>query len=75
MFIYEKKLQYPVKIKNCNPKLASFIISQYGGPYFNKLQKGWGVPPAFLSFQVRQSEPCACTQTRQLKRSTFLHAW
>ena len=32
MFIYEKKLQYPVKIANCNPKLASFIISQYGGP-------------------------------------------
>ena len=32
MFVYEKKLQYPVKIKNCNPKLASFIISQYGGP-------------------------------------------
>ena len=32
MFIYEKKLQYPVKIKNCNPKLASLIISQYGGP-------------------------------------------
>ena len=32
MFIYEKKLQYPVKIANCNPKLAYFIISQYGGP-------------------------------------------
>jgi len=32
MFMYEKKLQYPVKIKNCNPKLASVIISQYGGP-------------------------------------------
>ena len=32
MFVYEKKLQYPVKIKNCNPRLASFIISQYGGP-------------------------------------------
>ena len=32
MFIYEKKLQYPIKIKNCNPKLASLIISQYGGP-------------------------------------------
>lgn len=32
MFIYEKKLQYPVKIANPNPKLASFIISQYGGP-------------------------------------------
>ena len=32
MFVYEKKLQYPVKIKNVNPKLASIIISQYGGP-------------------------------------------
>ena len=32
MFIYEKKLQYPVRIKMPNPKLASFIISQYGGP-------------------------------------------
>ena len=32
MFVYEKKLQYPVKIKNPNPKLASIIISQYGGP-------------------------------------------
>ncbi len=32
MFVYEKKLQYPVRIKNPNPKLAKFIISQYGGP-------------------------------------------
>lgn len=32
MFIYEKRLQYPVKIQNPNPKLASIIISQYGGP-------------------------------------------
>ena len=32
MFIYEKKLQYPVKIKHTNPRLASLIISQYGGP-------------------------------------------
>lgn len=32
MFIYEKKLQYPVKIANPNPKYASIIISQYGGP-------------------------------------------
>ena len=33
MFVYEKKLQYPVKIKNPNPKLAAIIISQYGGPH------------------------------------------
>ena len=32
MFIYEKKLQYPVKIQHPNPRLASIIISQYGGP-------------------------------------------
>ena len=32
MFVYEKKLQYPVKITNPNPKYASIIISQYGGP-------------------------------------------
>jgi len=32
MFIYDKKLQYPVKIDKPNPRLASIIISQYGGP-------------------------------------------
>ena len=32
MWQYEKKLQYPVNIKNPNPKLAQVIISQYGGP-------------------------------------------
>ena len=31
MFVYEKKLQYPVRIANPNPKLAAVIISQYGG--------------------------------------------
>lgn len=32
MWIYDKKLQYPVKIKNPNPGLAKIIISQLGGP-------------------------------------------
>lgn len=32
MWIYQKKLQYPVRIKNPNPALASMIISQVGGP-------------------------------------------
>ena len=32
MFVYEKRLQYPVNIKNPNPKLAAAIVSQYGGP-------------------------------------------
>ena len=32
MWIYEKKLQYPVKIKTPNPRMAQIIISQLGGP-------------------------------------------
>lgn len=32
MFVYEKKLQYPVKIARTDPRLAAIIISQYGGP-------------------------------------------
>lgn len=31
MWIYEKKLQFPIKIKNPNPKMAQVILSQYGG--------------------------------------------
>ena len=33
MFVYEKKLQYPVNIKQTNAKLAKIIITQYGGTY------------------------------------------
>lgn len=32
MWNYEKRLQYPVRITRCNPKIAQVIISQYGGP-------------------------------------------
>lgn len=32
MWIYEKKLQCPIKIKNPNPQMAKIIITQYGGP-------------------------------------------
>lgn len=32
MFVYEKRLEYPVKISKPNPKLAKIIITQYGGP-------------------------------------------
>ena len=31
MWLYEKKLQYPVKIKNPDPKMAQIIMSQLGG--------------------------------------------
>ena len=39
MWEYQKKLQIPVNIKNPNPKLAAFIVSQYGGAYCNCLSK------------------------------------
>ena len=32
MWIYEKKLEYPIRIKTPNPKMAKVIITQYGGP-------------------------------------------
>ncbi|SFK01291.1 spore coat protein JC [Halobacillus dabanensis] len=31
MWFYEKKLQYPVKVTECNPRLAKYLIEQYGG--------------------------------------------
>lgn len=32
MWLYQKKLQYPINIKTPNAKLAKAIITQYGGP-------------------------------------------
>ena len=32
MWIYEKRLEFPVNIKEPNAKMAMFIMSQYGGP-------------------------------------------
>jgi len=32
MWSYEKRLQHPVKIDECNPRLAQVIMSQFGGP-------------------------------------------
>lgn len=62
MFVYEKKLQYPVRITNPNPKLAAVIISQYGGPYTIKLQiyqqeagARWCLPLVFLTGYTRRS--------------------
>lgn len=32
MFSYNKFLEFPVKVKNPNPRLANVVITQYGGP-------------------------------------------
>ena len=39
MWSYEKRLQYPIRISTPNAKLASYIISQYGGRYCNTLNR------------------------------------
>ena len=52
MFVYEKKLQYPVKIKNTNPKLAALIVSQYGGP-----NGELGASPRYLSQRYSMPYP------------------
>ncbi|MCI0183539.1 MAG: manganese catalase family protein [Acidibacillus sp.] len=31
MWVYEKKLQYPVRVSTCNPRLARYLLEQYGG--------------------------------------------
>ncbi|QAY65093.1 manganese catalase family protein [Paenibacillus protaetiae] len=31
MWVYEKKLQYPVRVSKCDPRMAKYLIEQYGG--------------------------------------------
>lgn len=31
MWIYEKKLQYPVRVSKCDPHMARLLLEQYGG--------------------------------------------
>ncbi|GAA0372608.1 manganese catalase family protein [Bacillus horti] len=31
MWVYEKKLQYPVRVSKCDPRMAKFLMEQYGG--------------------------------------------
>ena len=65
MFHYEKKLQFPVKIATPNPKLAAFIISQYGGP-----DGELGASMRYLS--QRYSMPYA--EAKGLQSPTYTHA-
>lgn len=37
MWNYEKRLEYPINIKETNPKIAKYIMSQYGGLYCNSI--------------------------------------
>lgn len=50
MWVYEKKLQFPVKIKNPDPRAASIIISQLGGP-------GGNLPLLCFNRKIRKELP------------------
>lgn len=52
MWSYQKKLQYPVNIKNTNPKLAQYIVAQYGGPNSGCLSLKLFPKYAFKCFSV-----------------------
>lgn len=56
MFVYEKKLEYPIRIKNSNPALAKFICSQYGGPD--------GELGASLRYLSQRAMPCRTRSCR-----------
>lgn len=61
MWIYEKRLQFPVNIKETNAKLAQDIISQYGGPYAESI--GISSYKTYLTFSLdcflsMLSSPC-----------------
>lgn len=36
MWIYEKKLEYPVRVTQPDIRMAKYLMAQYGGPYFKK---------------------------------------
>lgn len=32
MWVYQKNLEFPVRIMKCDPRMATLIVTQYGGP-------------------------------------------
>lgn len=53
MFIFTKMTQIPVRINNKNPRLASYILSQYGGP-----DGELGASLRYLSQRFAQTDKC-----------------
>gem|GEM_PF-6607370 len=51
MWIYEKKLQYPVRVYKKDVKMAKYLMAQYGGPLLkfcchNNLNVTSAIPPS-----------------------------
>lgn len=58
MWQYQKFLEFPINIKTPNPKLANFIISQYGGPYSICNNKKSNTEITVLLFTYSSFPPC-----------------
>lgn len=73
MWNYEKRLEYPINIKNPNPRLAKFIVSQYGGPdgelgaSLRYLSQKFGMPD--------QKSKAILNDIRYRRTSTLRNGW
>ena len=71
MWVYEKRLQYPVNITQTNAKLAQVIISQFGGPdgelaaSQRYLSQRYTMPDGMTKGLFQRSEPFAADKYRQ----------
>ena len=68
MWIYEKKLQYPVHIKTPNPKLAMAILSQIGGP-----DGELGASQRYLSQRYTMPDPAAIGMLTDIGTEELAH--
>ena len=73
MWTYVKRLQYPVKIKNTNPKLAQIVIAQYGGPKINLLYFPKTVPATYDFVRNPQNTSKNMRQTSRRGNRTEFH--
>ena len=67
MFVYEKKLEYPIRIKNSNPALAKFICSQYGGPD-GELVHPCATSVSVMPCRTRSCRPYSPTSVRKRRK-------
>ena len=58
MFVYEKKLQYPIRIKNTNPKLAAAIISASTAARMASWEPPCAISPSATPCLIPNSRAC-----------------
>ena len=84
MWIYEKRLEYPVKIKTPNPQAAKIIVSQLGGPdgelgaATRYLQQRYSMPYAQLKGMLtdigtEEAAPALIKECAAARRLSGLH--